>query len=216
MHSNDFSSLTHFFKLCCIGNEHLLDVLPWSKTSEYKKQPRYAWVSGVEASEKVNYSPGRPDGYMKQFENLSFLKIIEAGHMVPMDQPAIALAMIKTLLFGTRRSNKAFLSSLQDLPVSDPDADTMMCKLDECPNCQPIFDQQTGAATTSIKVTSITLNNIGILLSVFLSGIICTYIYQRRQRKFAARRVLVSLENDMELTDQDSIYHDSPHDNGFA
>ncbi len=194
----------------------MLDVLPWSRTSEYKRQPRYAWVSGVEASEKVNYSPGRPDGYMKQFDNLSFLKILEAGHMVPMDQPAIALAMIKTLLFGTRRSNNAFLSSLQDLPVADPDVDTMMCKLDECPNCQPVFAPQTGAETTSIKVTSITLSNIGILLSVFLLGILCTYIFcQRRQRKVASRRVLVSLENDMELTDQDCTYHDTPHENGF-
>lgn len=191
-------------------------MLPWSKISDYKQQQRYAWESGVDASEKANYSPGRPDGYIKQFENMSFLKILEAGHMVPMDQPAIALAMIKTLLFGNRISNKSFLSSLQDLPIADPDVDTTMCKLDECPNCLPIIDWQTGSNTASTKMTSITLSSIGILLSAFLSGMICTYLCLRRQRKVAARRVLVSLENDMELTDQDSIYHDSPHENGFT
>lgn len=63
-----------------VGNEQLLDVLPWSKTSQYTQQPRHAWESGVDPNLKVNYAPGRPDGYIKQFENLSFLKIIEAGH----------------------------------------------------------------------------------------------------------------------------------------
>lgn len=63
-----------------VGNEKLLDVLPWSKTSEYTQQPRHAWESGVDPTLKVNYAPGRPDGYVKQYENLTFLKIMEAGH----------------------------------------------------------------------------------------------------------------------------------------
>lgn len=198
------------------GNEHLLDVLPWSKTSEYNIQPRYAWESGVDASEKVNYRPGRPDGYIKQYENLSFLKVLEAGHMVPMDQPAIALAMLKTLVYGTRKSNNAFLTSLQDLPIADPNIDTTMCKLDDCPNCPPVRGEQAVADMASSAATSINLSQIGILLSVFLLGILLTVLCQRRQRKVEARRILVSVESDLELTDQDSIYRDSPHDNGFT
>lgn len=207
----------HFFTLpLYTGNEHLLDVLPWSKTSEYNSQPRYAWESGVDASEKVNYRPGRPDGYIKQYENLSFLKILEAGHMVPMDQPAIALAMLKTLVYGTRKSKNAFLTSLQDLPIADPNIDTTMCKLDECPNCPPVRGEQAVVAdTTNSAATSINLSHIGILLSVFLSGILLTVLCQRRQRKDEARQFLVSVD-DFELTDQDSVYRDSPHDNGFT
>jgi len=35
--------------------------------------------------------------------SLTFLQVFEAGHMVPMDQPAAALAMLNTFT-----SNKAF------------------------------------------------------------------------------------------------------------
>ena len=62
-----------------MGNEELLDVLPWSKTSQYTQQPRHAWDSGVDNSLKINYAAGRPDGYVKTFENLSYLKVIEVS-----------------------------------------------------------------------------------------------------------------------------------------
>lgn len=112
-----------------VGNEQLLDVLPWSKTSQYTQQPRHAWESGVDPNLKVNYTPGRPDGYIKQFENLSFLKIIEAGHMVPMDQPAVSLAMIKTLVYGSTGSGakNGFLTSMQNLDRASNDEERM-CK----------------------------------------------------------------------------------------
>ena len=37
-------------------------------------------------------------GEMRQFGNLHFLRVYDAGHMVPMDQPAHALAMITRLI----------------------------------------------------------------------------------------------------------------------
>merc|ERR1712032_1055371 len=98
-----------------VGNEKLLDDLPWSKAPQYTQEPRHAWESGVDSSLKHNYVFGRPDGYIKQFQNLSFLKILEAGHMVPMDQPAVALAMIKTLVYGSQGPTSGFLSSMQSL-----------------------------------------------------------------------------------------------------
>ena len=113
-----------------VGNEELLDALPWSKTSQYVQQPRHAWESGVDVSFKVNYTPGRPDGYIKQFENLSYLKVVESGHMVPMDQPAVSLAMMQTLVYGgTSASNNGFLTSMQNLARATDD--NMMCKCAE-------------------------------------------------------------------------------------
>ncbi len=41
---------------------------------------------------------GSAAGEMRQFENFHFLRIYEAGHMVPMDQPVAALNMIDRLL----------------------------------------------------------------------------------------------------------------------
>jgi carboxypeptidase D len=63
-----------------VGNERFLDALPWSQADQYIVQTRHAWDSGVDSSTKNNYSEGRPDGYIKQYENLSFLKVMESGH----------------------------------------------------------------------------------------------------------------------------------------
>eukprot|EP00578_Thalassiosira_sp_NH16_P012868 CAMPEP_0181115476 /NCGR_PEP_ID=MMETSP1071-20121207/21451_1 /TAXON_ID=35127 /ORGANISM="Thalassiosira sp., Strain NH16" /LENGTH=649 /DNA_ID=CAMNT_0023199683 /DNA_START=33 /DNA_END=1982 /DNA_ORIENTATION=+ len=196
-----------------VGNERLLDLLPWSKTSQYTQQPRHAWESGVETSEKVNYIHGRPDGYIKEFENLSFLKILEAGHMVPMDQPAVALQMMKTLVYGSEGST-GFLSSTQDLARANTNEDARMCKLDDCPNCLPGKVEPTLSADA--VVFAATWSNLGILLAVFASGIIFTCLFQRWQRTAATKRVLASLEDDMELTDQDSIYRDSVEDGEYT
>ncbi len=198
-----------------VGNEQLLDALPWSKAKEYSQQPRYAWESGVDASGKVKYTPGRPDGYIKQFENISFLKILESGHMVPMDQPAIALVMMKTLIYDTGGSNNGFLSSMQDLSRADPSIDARKCSLDECPNCLPPVVTPTNTVMTS-PATVVTLSNLGILLAAFASGIICTFLCLRRQRAYDTKRILTSLEDDMELTDQDSVYRDAPEDRDFT
>ena len=112
-----------------MGNEQLLDLLPWSKTAEYTQQPRHVWESGVDPSLKKNYIPGRPDGYIKTHENLSFLKVIEAGHMVPMDQPAVSLAMLRTLVYQTGGTQKnGFLTSVQNLAQSS--YDSSMCECD--------------------------------------------------------------------------------------
>jgi cathepsin A (carboxypeptidase C) len=39
-----------------------------------------------------------PAGAMRQFENLHFLRVYDAGHMVPMDQPVNALAMLQRFI----------------------------------------------------------------------------------------------------------------------
>eukprot|EP00584_Thalassiosira_punctigera_P012906 CAMPEP_0172554578 /NCGR_PEP_ID=MMETSP1067-20121228/55320_1 /TAXON_ID=265564 ORGANISM="Thalassiosira punctigera, Strain Tpunct2005C2" /NCGR_SAMPLE_ID=MMETSP1067 /ASSEMBLY_ACC=CAM_ASM_000444 /LENGTH=668 /DNA_ID=CAMNT_0013342973 /DNA_START=136 /DNA_END=2142 /DNA_ORIENTATION=+ len=197
-----------------VGNEQLLDALPWSKTSQYTQQPRHAWESGVDTSLKFNYIAGRPDGYIKQFDNLSFLKILEAGHMVPMDQPAVALAMIHTLVYGTGKSKTGFLSSEQNLARAVSNKDEKMCKLDECPNCippEPVGEEPAGQGLYLDTDTAplMTLSNFGILLAAFTSGIILSCLCQRRQQRESAKRVLASLDDDMELTDQDSIYRDT-------
>eukprot|EP00579_Thalassiosira_antarctica_P008250 CAMPEP_0201879332 /NCGR_PEP_ID=MMETSP0902-20130614/10241_1 /ASSEMBLY_ACC=CAM_ASM_000551 /TAXON_ID=420261 /ORGANISM="Thalassiosira antarctica, Strain CCMP982" /LENGTH=656 /DNA_ID=CAMNT_0048407131 /DNA_START=25 /DNA_END=1995 /DNA_ORIENTATION=+ len=191
-----------------VGNEQLLDVLPWSKTSQYTQQTRHAWESGVDASLKNNYIPGRPDGYIKQFDNLSFLKILESGHMVPMDQPAVALAMMKTLLYGTGGSKNGFLSSEQNLAQADTNKDARMCQLDECPNCAPAEPFGAGPVFSANAVSSMSLSNFGILIAAFALGIIIACLCQRQRQRASAKRVFAALNDDMELTDQDSIYRD--------
>jgi len=198
-----------------VGNEQLLDVLPWSKTAQYTKQPRHAWESGVDESLKHNFVPGRPDGYIKQFENLSFLKVLESGHMVPMDQPAVSLAMMKTLVYGTGASKMGFLTSEQNLARADTNKDARMCQLDECPNCLPPPNPVSGvAAFGSTSKSGVNIFDLGIVIAAFASGIIISVVCQRRQQRASANRVLASLDDDMELTDQDSIYRDEDPEDG--
>lgn len=194
-----------------VGNDHLLDVLPWSKTSQYTQQARHAWESGVDNSLKMNYAPGRPDGYMKQFDNLSYLKILESGHMVPMDQPAVALAMIKTLVYGTGRGKNGFLGSEQKLPQADLNKEAKMCKLDDCPNCalpEPTSSEDQKTMISTAALSSLSLSNFGLLAASFAFGIILTCSCQRYLQRASAKRVLASLDADMELTENDSIYRD--------
>jgi len=41
--------------------------------------------------------------HMKEYENLLSLKILDCGHMVPIDLPATSLDMMRTFLFGGGR-----------------------------------------------------------------------------------------------------------------
>ena len=59
----------------------------WEHQMEFKDQNYELW--------RVDSSPA---GEMRQFGNLHFLRVYEAGHMVPLDQPKNALAMIDRLI----------------------------------------------------------------------------------------------------------------------
>uniref|UniRef100_A0A7S4HSQ4 Carboxypeptidase n=2 Tax=Odontella aurita TaxID=265563 RepID=A0A7S4HSQ4_9STRA len=91
-----------------VGNEVALQKLPWSRSGEWTVAPRYAWRLGDD-----NNVP--PVGFIQETGNLSFLKIPNAGHMVPMDQPVVALEMIRTFIYG-----RSFKSSKQNMEGSNP------------------------------------------------------------------------------------------------
>ena len=80
-----------------------------------------------------------PAGFMKQYDNLSFLKVMNSGHMVPMDVPDIALAMMQSFMFPSLTAS--FESGGQALTRSDPTLTTTqecVCHethCDECPVC---------------------------------------------------------------------------------
>lgn len=76
------------------------------------------WVSEISWSGQQNYSMastqpfvvnGEAAGTMTSFGPLTFLKVHDAGHMVPMDQPKAALEMIKRFTHGG--------GSLEEVPL---------------------------------------------------------------------------------------------------
>lgn len=69
------------------GGEAWTHNLDWEGNEEFNKQDY--------SSFKVN---GEVKGEFKSYDGLTFLKIFEAGHMVPMDQPEAALFMIDNMM----------------------------------------------------------------------------------------------------------------------
>ena len=86
-----------------VGNEIFLEQLDWKYQSEYNAANRFGWTSS---------STGRFVGYMKHYRNLMFLKVLDAGHVVPLDLPRESLEMMQTFIFD----NKSFQTYQQAIP----------------------------------------------------------------------------------------------------
>ncbi|KAL2328561.1 hypothetical protein Fmac_021988 [Flemingia macrophylla] len=72
-----------------LGNSWWVNATKWSGKEEFSASPTVKFVvDGVVAGSLNSYGP------------LSFLKVYDAGHMVPMDQPKVALQMIKSWMKG--------------------------------------------------------------------------------------------------------------------
>ena len=117
-----------------VGNERLLDNLPWKNKKAWILAKRYAW----DAFPSQNNLG--PSGYMKEYENLSFLKVMSSGHMVPMDVPDVALEMMRIFLFsGSFDTNAQKMSSgipggsaMQQCECPAQTCDCPTCTQDKC------------------------------------------------------------------------------------
>ncbi|XP_071734032.1 serine carboxypeptidase-like [Rutidosis leptorrhynchoides] len=85
----------------------------------------WRWVHDMEWSGKEGFNTssqvpfvvaGSDSGLLKTYGPLSFLKVYDAGHMVPMDQPRAALEMLKRWMNGslseTARDPRSLVSSI--------------------------------------------------------------------------------------------------------
>lgn len=69
-----------------------------------------AWTNKVDWNHKADYTKasykdwmvdGKAAGALKTFSNLKFLRVFNAGHMVPMNQPNAALQMLNEFITPT-------------------------------------------------------------------------------------------------------------------
>jgi carboxypeptidase D len=79
------------FDLICnhMNLEKVLDGLGWIGKDEWLGAQPGVWMQN-----------NRPAGYNRKYKNLQSLVVLNAGHMVPMDQPEIALSMLRTFVSG--------------------------------------------------------------------------------------------------------------------
>lgn len=72
-----------------LGNQAWTQALPWPHQGEFNSTKPVDWnVDGKKAGE------------LQSSNGFSFLRVLDAGHMVPRDQPANALAMINAFISG--------------------------------------------------------------------------------------------------------------------
>jgi len=72
-----------------IGGSRWLSVMKWPGQNAYNSAPDVDWI--------VN---NKVAGQSKSVPGLTFLKVYDAGHMVPMDQPLNSLAMVLQFISG--------------------------------------------------------------------------------------------------------------------
>jgi hypothetical protein len=95
------------YDLICnhVGNEKFLQALEWKGADAYRAADQVTWNHGSKVS-----------GMMKTANNgLSYLMVLDAGHMVPMNVPEAAQDMIERFLQGTAFGMR---SQAVDLPVT--------------------------------------------------------------------------------------------------
>lgn len=73
-----------------VGQTLWLDALQWSGAEEYAKAPTTNWTT----------ADGVLAGTARTANGLTFLRVFDAGHMVPHDKPEESLDMLNTWLFG--------------------------------------------------------------------------------------------------------------------
>jgi carboxypeptidase C (cathepsin A) len=72
-----------------LGNRRWVDQLDW--------EGKQGWSQAQDQPWSVR---GKQVGLVTNYDTLTFVKVFEAGHMVPMDQPAAALDMITRFMLN--------------------------------------------------------------------------------------------------------------------
>jgi serine carboxypeptidase-like clade IV len=77
-----------------LGNLRWVRAMDWSGKDGFNAAHAYPFVTDTAGSSDV------VAGEVREYENLSFVKVSQAGHMVPMDQPRNSLVMIQRFIKG--------------------------------------------------------------------------------------------------------------------
>jgi carboxypeptidase C (cathepsin A) len=86
-----------------MGNKAWTLGLEWTGKNNFNNAGDHSWYYTNDQSASINGGLARTANAKLGKGSLTFLQVYEAGHMVPMDQPQAALALLNTFL-----SDKAF------------------------------------------------------------------------------------------------------------
>ena len=75
-----------------LGNKAWTTELEWNHGDEFKAALDRPW--------KINHDDAKPVGLARSAKGLTFMQVFDAGHMVPTDQPVVALHLIQNFIKG--------------------------------------------------------------------------------------------------------------------
>jgi len=159
-----------------VRNEIAIENFPWKKIDQWQQAERYVWNGDGKTD-------GALAGYMKEFDNLVYLKVKEAGHMVPMDQPERALDMIRTFIYelsfkeGLRQNIKPKVFNSKECP-SCPSCENELATLGE----KFFAGEVSGTPASSAATTSRTMNFAVFLFVIGLGSMIYAAVLIRSLR----------------------------------
>ncbi len=78
-----------------LGNQAMAEKLEWHGAFEYSKANTTGWLVESKAKNTYNFA-----GTVKSADKLTFLRVFDAGHMVPHNQPENSLAMLNSWIFN--------------------------------------------------------------------------------------------------------------------
>jgi carboxypeptidase D len=190
-----------------IGNEVAVENFKWNHQKDFQVSKRYGWRSP---------STGQLGGYMREFKNLRYLKVLNSGHMVPLDVPDVSLDMMRNLVFGISFDDyEQQLASLEESPGKCPVCPAST-ECEACPTCPTTGSGETSEAADSTtgqvdhSAMTITIPKArAIWAFVGLAGVICAVWLYKTFQKNRARRPVVP-PYDLELSS--STYTDKPDD----
>ncbi|GAX20239.1 carboxypeptidase D [Fistulifera solaris] len=165
-----------------VGNERSLEKLPWKHADDWNAAPRYAWSA---------VAPTQVSGYMREYQNLKYLKILDAGHMVPLDVPAVAFAMMQTFLYGG-----SFQNSQQVLDR------TKSAECPVCPQC-PVYSN-----SDENNENRGTWSPLVLLIAATIVAGFLLFVVLHRKKAAVEHRVTIPQHHGLEL--QESRYTDEP------
>ena len=191
-----------------VGNEIAVENFAWKKQQAYQKAPRYGWES---------QSTGKLAGYMKEFDNLMYLKVLDSGHMVPMDVPEVSLDMLQTFIYKKSfDSYKQLLSAVRKesnpTGANCPVCPTASGSDKDCPVCKECQESQDDTDTQKNKLQDFATKSPLLLVGVaFVSGwLIALCVYCLNQNK--SDKVTAFQLSDMEMTETNRGYTDQPEE----
>jgi hypothetical protein len=204
-----------------VGNEKLLENLPWSGRDNWIESKRYAWKAESESVTQVT-------GFMKEYENLLFLKLLRSGHMVPLDLPSQSLDMIRTFVqhenfdMSVQNIKSSKRKAGEDCPACDTCADCEVCPpfQEECKECEvcpsPNVTSASNESTVPGDVASAQEGgklSTGLILGVgaLVAAALLTFVlvFQRSNRR-RGRKGDHSPAPQFDLEMRDSSYTDVP------